>query len=109
MGCSQAEEPLVGKERIGPAMMIGTSSAPAFARTFPEDASQPHPDPSVQSGERPVLAVLEVFKPAAQGPIQVVDDLAQTLSGGPLRLARIASLNLSRLFARGRRVPPSKR
>jgi hypothetical protein len=86
MGVSQAEKPEVGKEGIGPAMMFGTSSAPSFAQAFPENASLPHPDPSVQSGERPVMAVLEVFKPAAQGLIQVVDDLSQTRSEGPLRL-----------------------
>ena len=37
-------------------------------------------------------------KPAAQGPIQVVDDLSPTLSGGPLRLGTDRVFELVQAF-----------
>ena len=51
-GLLQAEQPVLGKEGIGPAMMIAASSASLSAQSFAEDASQPHPYPTVQLGKR---------------------------------------------------------
>src|ERR1700688_1667906 len=64
IGRCQAIQPMLGKECIGPAVMIAPTSTSFPASTFSEDASQPHPNPSVQAGERCAVAVFEVFKPA---------------------------------------------
>src|SRR5215469_11575649 len=85
MSHNQREQPLLGKESGGPALMV-ESSSPSLAFLAAQDAPQPHPDPAVQVGERSAMTVLEVPQPAAQGPVQVRDDGRQTLSLGAPRL-----------------------
>src|SRR5258708_39252885 len=86
MGGLQAIQPLSGNERIRPALMV-TPTAPSLQTDpFTEDASQPHPYPAVQSGERGGVAVLEILKPAPQCGSETSDDRLQALPGGPFRL-----------------------
>ena len=82
MSHNQREQPLLGKESIGPALMV-ESSSPSFATlAAAQEATQPHPYPAVQVGERRAMTVSEVPKPASQGPVQVRDDSWQALSLG---------------------------
>src|SRR5215469_7172424 len=85
MSHNQREQPLLGKESGGPALMV-ESSSPSLAFLAAQDAPQPHPDPAVQVGERSAMTVWEVPQPAAQGPVPVRDDGRQTLSLGAPRL-----------------------
>ena len=47
IGCLQAEQPLFGKEGIGPAVMIRTPSAATTARPLAQGTAQAHADPAV--------------------------------------------------------------
>ena len=88
MGLLQAEEPVLGKESIGPTPMIVAVDAgdtPA-AQPFAQQASQPTAYPAVQDAEDPAVAVLEVLEPAAQGAVHVGDDLGKAVPRGPLGL-----------------------
>ena len=60
-------------------MMIAPPAASLLAQPFPEDASQPHPDPLVQAAERVIMAVFEVFKPATQA--RAYASLSSVISG----------------------------
>ena len=86
MGRLQVEKPLVGEEGVGPTVMVGSTAVSLQAETSTEDASHPHPYPSVQSGKRPLAAVFEVFKPAAERRRERRDDLGEAVAGGPFRL-----------------------
>ena len=62
---------MLRKIGIGPAMMV--RSAPWSRSTLPvaQDAAQSHAHPAIQCGERGLIAVLEILKPAHQGSIQI--------------------------------------
>ena len=56
---------MLGKEGVGPALMIRATS-PAFpVPTSTENAPQARSDPLVESGKRGPMAVFEILKPAA--------------------------------------------
>src|SRR5208337_3865202 len=86
MGCFQAIQSQVSKVCIRPALMIRATTTPPFLLAFPEYASQPTPNPSIQLGERGFIAVFEVFKPAPQRRVQRPDDRRKALPVGSLRL-----------------------
>src|SRR5271167_3979479 len=54
-----------------------TPSFPPVAKA--QQATQPHAHPFVQGDEREAMTVLEVLKPASQGPVQVGEDGLQAL------------------------------
>src|SRR6266550_6177135 len=80
MGVSQVEKPVLGKEGIGPPDVVGAAGDPRPAMLFTLDIAQPPTDPAVERGECRAATVLEVFKPAAQRPVKVLDDLGQAVS-----------------------------
>ena len=79
MGCDQAVQPMLPKEGVSPPLVIGTAPATSAAAAAAEHAAQSHPDPFIQTLEREATAVLEISKPANQGPIQLLDDDGQAL------------------------------
>src|SRR2546427_56811 len=54
--------------------MVPTSATPLPALALAEDTSQPLPQPLVEPDEGEGVTVLEIFKPAHQGPVDVRDD-----------------------------------
>src|SRR3954469_15803922 len=83
MGSFQAVKPLVGEEGVGPALMVVTSATAGQLHPLAEDAPQTHAYPAVDPLKRPLVAVLEIFKPAPQGGIERPDDHEKALSGVP--------------------------
>jgi len=79
MGSLQAEEPLLGKEVDGPALMIGAPGEASHPSVATQQASQPTAQPTVKVGERRAVAMLEVDEPAPQRRIEALDDRAQAL------------------------------
>lgn len=89
--------------------MLGAAATPAQSQPFPQDAAQSHPVPPVQGGERPAVAVLELFKPAPQRPFTSVMIARRLWPEVRFVFARMASLSFVRLLARGQRWPRSNR
>ena len=72
MGILKTIQPKLLKEFIWPAKMILLAANPFDPFTaFPQDAAQSASNPSVQSPKRPLMAVLEILKPAFQCPVQI--------------------------------------
>jgi len=80
IGVSQAEKPVLGKESIGPLDVIEAAGDPRSPELLAQEIAQPPADPAVKRSERRAMAVLEVFKPAAQRRVEVLDDLGQAVS-----------------------------
>ena len=80
MGCNKREQPLLSKEGISPAVMVGPSTLTPTAPTFPEYAAKAHAYPGVQRLEGIPTAVLEIFKPTPEGPIDVQDNREETMA-----------------------------
>src|SRR6516164_8429792 len=80
MSLSSGEETLLGQESMGPALMIRTPTASFPLAAEAQQATQPHAHPFVQGDEHESTTVLEVLKPASQGPVQVREDGLQALS-----------------------------
>jgi hypothetical protein len=113
MGRLQIKQPMRVKVGIPPALMVGTSAptSPAFAAA--QDAAQPHSDPAIQRRERPAIAVLEVFKPAPQGPVHSLDDSREALAvvapgGSTYRLFQFPKALLARPSVTPFKVKPQK-
>ena len=77
---------MLGKESIGPAVMIDAAAAPATTRTTAQDTAQPHSNPAVHISKGVRAAVLKVLKPSFQRSIHVQDDDLQAITVIPLRL-----------------------
>ena len=60
--------------------MIRTPTASFPLAAEAQQATQPHAHPFVQGDEHESTTVLEVLKPASQGPVQVREDGLQALS-----------------------------
>src|SRR5262249_6210043 len=86
MGRFQAIQPLVGKERVRPALMVRSPAAASLPLPFAKDAPQATPYPFIQRGERRFVAVFEILKPASQRRIQRRDDRLKARPIAPLRL-----------------------
>src|SRR5262249_23494728 len=103
MGLFQAKQPKRSKVGIGPARLVGTIGfgTPFPMTSFAQDASQSATDEAIFHAECRAVAVLEVFKPAPQRPVHVLDNLGHAVSGGPLglRTDRVSEL-LAALAAR---------
>jgi len=106
MGSFQAIQPLLGKERIRPALMIAPTAPSLPAPALAEEAAKPHPNPAVQVGERGPVAVFEIFEPAPECGGEADDDRLQALPRSPFRLGSDRVLEF--LHALGSRVasPP---
>src|SRR5215472_17386831 len=83
MGAVQAEEPVFGKEGDGPADVVVAAADPFPTPPFAQDVTQPATDPAVERRKRRAVAVLEVFKPAPQRPVEIGDDHGQAVARGP--------------------------
>jgi len=81
MGILKTKQPKLLKEFIRPAKMIHFATDPfdPFA-AFPQDAAQSASNPTIQYRKRPLVAVLEILKPAFQSPVQMGCDIGQTLA-----------------------------
>src|SRR5205823_13067478 len=91
MGSFQAEKSMVGEEGVGPALMVCPTTPACLLHPLAEETPQTHAYPAVESLERPLVAVLEVFKPAAKRRGEREDDPGETVTGatrslGPDRL-----------------------
>ncbi len=75
---------MVGKESIGPALMICATASALTAPTFAEYAAQAHAYPAVERAKGGFMAMFEVAKPASQRPIHIGDDLRKAQSVGAL-------------------------
>jgi hypothetical protein len=79
MGVHQGKQPLCCEKVTGPLLMGGSKAPASFAESTPEDAPQSHAHPLIDRTERGLPTVLEVFKPAAEESIQVVDNDREAL------------------------------
>src|SRR5712692_2088000 len=91
-GCFQGEEPLRGKERIRPALMVATTSATSAMKALAQDAPQSHAHPAVQRTEGAPTTVFEVTEPTPQRLVHVVDDAHQRAAIRAFRLAAESDL-----------------
>src|ERR1700730_17782360 len=105
IGTLQAEEPMFGKEGIGPRDVVGAAGDPRAPVLLARDIAQPPADPAVERRECRALAVLEVVEPAAQRRIEVLDDLEQAVSRGAFGLGPDHILELLQAFG-GRWLHP---
>src|SRR4030095_6598697 len=83
----QAIKPMFCEEGIRPALMVATASPAFLFHPLAEDTPQAHAYPAVESLKRPLVAVLEVLKPAAKRRIWPPCDLVEAAAcgaGGPL-------------------------
>src|SRR5579871_4165222 len=98
MGGCQAEQPMLGKVGVGPAVVV-FSTPPAFESvSFAQNAAQAHSDPSVKVCERVFATVLEVREPAHERLVQIGDDNSQTCSIRPFRFLPHGVLQLLQAF-----------
>src|SRR5271157_3009886 len=88
MGRHQREQPALRKVGFGPALMIRSASRSLSAPPAAQDAAQSHAHPTVQRGERGLMAVLKIPKPAPQGLIQIDEGGRQAL---PVRAPGLGS------------------
>src|SRR6266581_3126768 len=79
LGGSKREQPLRGKESIGPAPMIISPSTTTPFTAFAQNATQAHPDPLIQRPKRLVVAMFEVSNPALCNSVDTRDDYLQAL------------------------------
>ena len=86
MGFGQEEKPMFGKESIGPTEMIEPVATSGAPMTSAKDTAQAHSYPAIQRAKGRAMTVLEILKPADQGPIQVRDDRRKALTPHALRL-----------------------
>ena len=80
MGCNKREQPLVSKESIRPALMVGPAAPTPKAQTDPEYAAQAHAYPGVQRSKGEGMAVFEILKPTTKGPIDIQDYREETMA-----------------------------
>jgi hypothetical protein len=69
MGHLKANQPMIPKVLIGPAIMIMSSTNPSLMQSFAQNASQAAPKPTVQADKGPGVAMFEVFEPSPEGDI----------------------------------------
>jgi len=73
-GCGKAVQPLIGEERVGPALVIATMAPATASASATQDAPKTHSHPAVQVTERTRPSVLEVHVPTPQDGVDRVDD-----------------------------------
>ena len=78
MGLYKAEKPMNLKEFVWPAKMIVTTANSVKPFALTQDAPQTSAHPFIDDRKRRFVAVLEVFKPASQGAVDIFDDGGQT-------------------------------
>ena len=71
---------MLGKEEVRPALVVAAASASPSTVPLAKDAAKPHPYPGVEPGERGCVAVLEIFKPASQRPVDIQDDCVEAMA-----------------------------
>src|SRR5881396_594991 len=79
LGLCKREQPLRGKESIGPALMIAPPAPTTPFLAFTQKAAQTHPEPGIQIRKGRVIAVLEIAKPASGDRVDARDDDLQAL------------------------------
>src|SRR4249919_2581523 len=77
MGLHQTEQPMIGKEGVGPSQMVPAAGSASAVFAPAQDRAQALAYPAVQTLECPPPAVLEVREPAPQRPVDVGDDERQ--------------------------------
>src|SRR5437762_4267263 len=79
LGLCKREQPLRGKESIGPALVIAPPAPTTPFLAFTQKAAQTHPDPGIQIRKGRVVAMFEIAKPAAVNRVDARDDDLQAL------------------------------
>jgi hypothetical protein len=80
MGHLKADQPMIPKVLIGPAIMIMSSTNPALMHSFAQNASRATPKPTVQADEGPGVAMFEACEPSPEGDIYCDNDRGQTMA-----------------------------
>src|SRR5262245_26876290 len=78
-GCLQAEQPLLGKEGVGPLDLIEPAGEAASPVALAQDGPQPPSYPCIERREGRGTAVLEVLEPSPQRAVHILDDRVQTV------------------------------
>jgi len=81
MGSLQAEELVLGKEDVGPLLMVVTACNAPRPALSAQQTSQSSTYPTVEVAECPAVAVLVVSEPAAQDGVEVGDHVLQPAAG----------------------------
>src|SRR5208337_2615379 len=108
VGRDQGEQPLLGKEGRWPLDIIPSSSAALATLPMTEETAQAPPHPVIQIREDKGTAMLEILKPAAQGPVQIRDDGRQALPVGAPGLGPDRVFQLSQALLPGPTFAPLK-
>jgi hypothetical protein len=74
MGALKAEEPMIPKETIRPAIVVAPTTDPSTLRPFTKNRAQTTAYPSVYGRKGSFVAVLEIHKPTFESGIDVRDD-----------------------------------
>jgi hypothetical protein len=80
MGHLKADQHMIPKVLIGPAIMIMSSTNPSLMQSFAQNASQVAPKPTVQADEGPRVALFEVLEPSPEGDTYSHNDRGQTMA-----------------------------
>ena len=83
MGMLKRKQTQLGKEGIGPALMVPATPAASSATAFAQDAAESSPQPLVLGVQRRWVAVLKVLKPSLHRSVQVSDNDLQALAVSP--------------------------
>jgi len=86
MGVCQRKQALLGKEGIGPAMVILATRAAASATAFTQETPKSSSHPAILGAKSRGIAVLEVAKPPLQSPVEIPDSPLQAMAVGSPRL-----------------------
>jgi hypothetical protein len=105
---TQGDQALGVKEGVGPTLVIAATAATLASATFAQDVSQPASRVTIHSLEDRAIAVLEVFKPALQHPVEVLTDRFQAPPLVAPSLGAERLLEFGMLFLRGHFMPRSK-
>lgn len=97
-GTCQGQGPVLGKERIWPALLVTPTSPTGLARPVAEDPPQPHADPIVHGRERACATVWEVLEPTPQRPVHRGDQIRPAGAVRPPRPATERLLELLQAF-----------
>jgi hypothetical protein len=107
MGRYKRDQPLSAKESVGPALMVAPTASAPESETLAQYTAQAHPDPAVQRRECRRPAVLEIFKPAHDRPIDLVDDRLQAVTVCALGLENVEILEAFYQILFGKKWYPS--
>ena len=108
MGLYKAEKSMIPKVCVWPALMVSASADSLQFMPLSQDTPQPPPYPTVQARKGPLIAMLEVPKPASEGSIDILDDPFHAVPITPLCLSVDRVFELLQAFLAGPSRTPFK-